>query len=225
MPLDYQNTVIYKIVSKDLNIKECYVGHTTNFNRRKSEHKGKCYDINHRCYNLKLYQFIRDNGGFENFDVIIVEKFPCNDKNEASQRERYFYEQLNSNLNSVIPFRTKDERKQIQKCYTETNKEKIAEKSKEHREKNKEDLNEKHKIYRQNNKASIAVRDALYRQNHKKESSEYFKQHRINNKEKIKAYRETKNECACGGHYTTNHKARHLDTKLHQEYINKISSI
>ena len=42
MILDYQNTIIYKIVSKDLNIKECYVGHTINFSRRKSVHRACC---------------------------------------------------------------------------------------------------------------------------------------------------------------------------------------
>jgi hypothetical protein len=34
-PINYENTIIYKIVCNNLNINDCYVGHTTDFTRRK----------------------------------------------------------------------------------------------------------------------------------------------------------------------------------------------
>ena len=69
--MDYSKTHFYKIVCKDLNIKDCYVGHTTNFKNRKHDHRQKCYQENDQIhYNIYLYQFIRENGGFENFDMI-----------------------------------------------------------------------------------------------------------------------------------------------------------
>ena len=34
-PIDYSKTIIYRIVCKDINIKECYVGSTTDFKGRK----------------------------------------------------------------------------------------------------------------------------------------------------------------------------------------------
>ena len=37
--IDYSKTIIYKIVCKDIDIEDCYVGSTTDFVRRKSEHK------------------------------------------------------------------------------------------------------------------------------------------------------------------------------------------
>jgi hypothetical protein len=37
--IDYSKTIIYKIVCKDVNIKDCYVGSTTNFTNRKGQHK------------------------------------------------------------------------------------------------------------------------------------------------------------------------------------------
>ena len=37
--IKYNNTLIYKIVCNDLNIKDVYVGHTTDFRRRKNCHK------------------------------------------------------------------------------------------------------------------------------------------------------------------------------------------
>ncbi len=40
--IDYSKTIIYRIVCKDLSITECYVGHTTNFTKRKCQHKNDC---------------------------------------------------------------------------------------------------------------------------------------------------------------------------------------
>ena len=42
-PIDYSNTHFYKIVCKDLGIKELYVGHTTNFKNRKLDHKKELF--------------------------------------------------------------------------------------------------------------------------------------------------------------------------------------
>ena len=39
IPIDYSKTIIYKIVCNDLNICVVYVGSTTDFIRRKNEHK------------------------------------------------------------------------------------------------------------------------------------------------------------------------------------------
>ena len=51
---DYSKTIIYKICCNDLNITDIYVGSTTNFRARKSQHKTRCKD-----YNNKLYNFIQ----------------------------------------------------------------------------------------------------------------------------------------------------------------------
>ena len=107
--MSYANTIIYKIVCNDLDVKSCYVGHTTNFVKRKYNHKDKVKKSNCKEYNYKLYQIIRANGGWENWAMIEIEKYPCNDANEASKRERYFYELLNADLNGSIPSRTKKE--------------------------------------------------------------------------------------------------------------------
>ena len=41
--MDYSNTYFYKIVCKDLNVTDCYVGHTLNFTKRKCTHKKQQY--------------------------------------------------------------------------------------------------------------------------------------------------------------------------------------
>eukprot|EP01038_Epipyxis_sp_PR26KG_P014805 gene14805-19891_t len=49
---------------------------------------------------LKVYKTIIQNGGWDNWDMIELEKYPCLDANEAHGRERYYIEQLNANLNT-----------------------------------------------------------------------------------------------------------------------------
>ena len=110
VPINYQNTIIYKIVCKNPEVKDCYVGNTTDFIRRKKEHKMNSNNINNdKTYNLKVYSYIRDNNGWNNFEMIEIEKFPCNDGNEARARERYYLEKLNANLNSSVPSRAHSE--------------------------------------------------------------------------------------------------------------------
>ena len=39
VPIDYSQTHFYKIVCRNTDIKDCYVGHTTDFTKRKNRHK------------------------------------------------------------------------------------------------------------------------------------------------------------------------------------------
>ena len=61
---------MYKIVCNDLDVKYTYVGSTENFTRRKCEHKRRCNDATRTN---KLYNTIRDNGGFDNFTMLKIE--------------------------------------------------------------------------------------------------------------------------------------------------------
>ena len=147
--IDYSKTIIYKIVCNDLNITDVYVGHTTNFIKRKARHKSDCNNINGKAYNYKIYTIIRDNGGFENWSMIEIEKFQdCNDINEASARERYYYVLLNAKLNTNCPARNDKE-------YRENNKNKLQEYIKEYRENNKDKIQKVNKEYYENNKNKI----------------------------------------------------------------------
>ena len=133
---DYTKSVIYRIVCKDLSITDCYVGSTTNFKSRKACHKYTCTNPNSKDYNAKVYQFITEHGGWENWSMIMVEEFPCDNKLQLERKERETIENLKPTLNCIIPTRTDKE-------YRLDNKEKIKEQKKQYRETNNETINEK----------------------------------------------------------------------------------
>ena len=63
-------TYIYKLRCKDTNVKDSFIGHTTNPNTCKNYHKRRC-----NFSNGKLYQVMRDNGGWDNWKLNVLEKF------------------------------------------------------------------------------------------------------------------------------------------------------
>jgi hypothetical protein len=192
LPIDYSKTIIYKIVCNDLNITEVYVGSTTDFTRRKREHKSNCINEKSKKYHYTVYQMMRQNGGFDNWDMIELEKYPCNDSNEARAKERYYYELLNTKLNMRYPIRTNKEYykdnviyyKQYNKEYCETNKDKIKTHTKQYYEDNKDTKLQYQKQYSMLNKEKIKGHKTKYRENNKDKIEQYIE----NNKDKIKQY-------------------------------------
>ena len=109
LPINYETACIYKLGCKDTSIREIYVGSTTNFKKKKNGHRICCNNENNKKYNFKVYKFIRDNGNWDNWDMILVEKVNVNDGNELKKEERKWIEELNATLNQVIPTRTMKE--------------------------------------------------------------------------------------------------------------------
>ena len=101
--IDYSNTIIYKITCKNKDITDVYVGHTTNFVQRKYAHKQSCINMkspNHKC---KLYDAIRANGGWENWQMEIINFFNCADHYAARIKEQEYFTELKATLNSIEP--------------------------------------------------------------------------------------------------------------------------
>ena len=151
LPIDYFNTIIYKLCCNDPSITDIYIGHTTDFTNRKRSHKCKCNTENCKGYNLYVYQFIREHGGWDNWSIIEIEKINCIDSNQARTNERRYIELLGATLNSRCPSRTKPE-------YYEDNKEQFKEINKKYREEHKEQI----KKYREENKE----KSKQYREEH-----------------------------------------------------------
>jgi len=153
LPTDYLRNIIYKICCLDPNINDIYIGQTTEFINRKYAHKFNCLNETSKNYNLYVYKFIRENGGWDNWQMIQIEEFPCKNKREAAARETYYMKELKSTLNSRQSFTTEEERKeQIKENHKEwrkTDKYKEYEKTDKRKQYNKEyQKTEKVKNYR-----------------------------------------------------------------------------
>jgi vacuolar-type H+-ATPase subunit I/STV1 len=216
-----------------------YIGHTTNFSNRKNSHKICCNDINNKNYNRYVYQFIRDNGGWDNWCMIQIEERNCKDKREAESVEHECIKKLSATLNTNKPYAMcKENPKLYKQDWYEENKEQILQKAKENYEENKEQKLEYQKQYaeenkeqikgyqeeyREKNKEKLSEQKKEYRAAHKEEAAETQKKWKEANKEKIKEQRAQIINCECGCQYTFGNKHRHLKSNIHTTYINSIS--
>ena len=100
----YDKFVIYKIYPID-NPESLYIGSTTNFSRRKSQHKKNTYNRVSKKYNYPLYQFIRALGGWDKFKIDVLEKFPCKTKQEGLTKEKELIEKYGANINVNNPIK------------------------------------------------------------------------------------------------------------------------
>jgi hypothetical protein len=205
---NYENNVIYKIQCKDENITDIYIGHTTNFKQRNKMHKSNCNIDTSKGYNYKIYTIIRKNGGWDNWNMTIIEEYPCESVNEARERERYWIEKESSQLNITIPNRSKKEYAQIYrvvhkeeisekakiyrnnnkdkiKDYIESNKEKISFQKQDWYEENKQEILQKAKEHYEENKESKLEYQKQYAEQHIEQISDYQKQYQQTNKEKL----------------------------------------
>jgi len=133
----YNNSCIYKIVCLDPEIKDLYVGSTTNLTRRKCDHKSSCTNPSNKKYNRYVYRYMRDNGGFENWQFVVVRRYKnIETKEQLLKKERKYMERLNATLNIQVPTQTRKE-------YFLKNREKLIDSMKQYDEIHKEELKAK----------------------------------------------------------------------------------
>ena len=98
---------------------------------------------------------IRDNGGWDRFKMIEVEKYSCNDKREAMRREDEVMKELKADMNTYRAFLTQEEKKESHKEYYEENKRKIEKYEKEYSIKHKDEIKEYKKEWYETNKEKV----------------------------------------------------------------------
>ncbi len=192
----YNESVIYKICCKDVNVKEEYVGSTTNLHRRKTCHKSNCNNVNANSYKFHVYNFIREHGNWQNWDLIEVERYNAIDKHDLHKRERYWIETLNSVLNGHIPAHTQKER--------------VHE--------NADDVREYMIKYAENNKVKLKLYKKAYRQKNRQQMIQKDKEYYLMNKEKLCELV----KCTCGSEIARCHLTKHNKTQKHIKYLASI---
>ena len=95
MPIKY---TIYKIIDNNNN-EQFYIGSTKCFSRRKSHHKKNVTNKRGKRYWTKLYVYIRENGGWDNFTMEAIQISDYETKQEALRDEQNFIINLKPTLN------------------------------------------------------------------------------------------------------------------------------
>ena len=121
---------IYKICCDDC-LDYVYVGSTKAFRQRKNNHKQNCNNMKDR----KIYNTIREHGGWDNWRMVILEDCGEISFTEARIKEEEHRVKLNANLNTFSCYLTKEQKEQYikenKKEYYKQNKEKILNYQKE----------------------------------------------------------------------------------------------
>ena len=131
---------IYKLFK--INSNDCYIGKTKNINKRMVLHK-----FYSKTSPYKLYEYMRANGGYENFDFEILETNITEE--QGVNKERYYYDIYQPNLNNNVPGRSAYESK-LQ--YRTKNRLQIINNVKEWQRENKVKYNEYQKLYQRKKK-------------------------------------------------------------------------
>ena len=160
--VNYSKGLVYKLCCNDTKIKDIYVGSTTNFIRRKCTHKSACNNENDKHHNIHVYKFIRNNGGWDNWSMILLREYNATNKKQLERKEHKYIVKLKATLNCRLPTRTRSE-------YYQENQDIIIGKSKQYREANIEHIREQKKQYREANKESLS-----------EQKKEYYKENKDN---------------------------------------------
>ena len=206
LPKDYSKGLIYKFCCKDTTIKEIYIGSTTNFTKRKNCHKNTCNNPNAKQYNYKVYQFIRDNGGWDNWEMILIEYYSCETELLLCRRENYWKNELQASLNSRTPHIYENDKE-----YEKANKEQIAECYKANKEQKK--------VYHQEHREQIAEYQKKYNEANKEQIAETNKEYYKTNKEQILEQMKKKITCECGCIVSRGNMKRHERSAKHIDFI------
>ncbi len=102
--------VVYELTSM-YGEHKTYTGSTINLFRRAKAHRKNCYNKKSKKYKFPVYQYIRDNGGINNWDITIIY-----DGSDYLQKEKeHIIDTWDSNLNVMIPLQTEAEKQLINK--------------------------------------------------------------------------------------------------------------
>jgi len=206
-PEFYKNGKIYRIVCNITG--EQYIGSTCKtLKQRLQQHKSSYKGYKDGKGNYITSFKILEKG---NFDIVLIEDFPCERKELLNARERFYIESMTCvnkcSPNKFIEMGKVEYHKEYQKQYTIDNRDKIIDYSKKHYNDNKDKRFEQMKQYYDENKDKIIDYQ-----------KDYQKEYRMNNREKLNEQQTESIPCIhCGCTYARVNKLRHERSKKHQK--------
>jgi hypothetical protein len=88
-----------------------YVGSTTNFKQRCALHKSSCKNGS----TIPIYNYIRDNGGYDLFEIVPVAFLHLNDVIELRIEEQKEMDKYTDKLNAIKAYTSEQEREKLRK--------------------------------------------------------------------------------------------------------------
>ena len=211
---------VYEFKSKDKSITGTYIGSTWDIKKRYWCHNYNYNNEKNKEYNYPLYRYIRENGGFDNFEMTIIDSGECEEKLQRFVLEQLYIDKygLDNLLNRKNAYTTKEAEREraikYAKEYRETHKKKISDNAKKFREKHKVkiSLDRKEKMLCE---CGIIIT--------KVDKAKHYRTqlhiNKINNIVIVPINHDEKMVCECGGRYIRKHKPTHIKTNKHQKYI------
>ena len=191
----YKNGKIYKIV--DVGFNKCYYGSTTEpLSKRMERHKKSCKQFLETGKIDTMVRVLFSEYGVENCKIILVEDFPCENKEQLLKQEG---EHIRNN-----------------EC---VNKQIAGRSHKEYHDEYHDYFKQKRKDYYAKHREYYALRSREYREQHKEEIQERRKQSYKDNRDKILLNQKRPFTCECGATCVWNVKARHFRSKKHQQFL------
>ena len=211
-PINYSKTIIYRIFCDQCDY--VYIGSTTDFVRRKAAHKSNCNNKTKSSYNFKVYETIRENGGWNNFKMLEIEQYPCENSKQARKREQFWIDFYKANLNLYKAFGGETKQEYTKQYYLE-HKEEFKQQKAEYYQEHAKELKQQTKQYRIEHKEEIKQKKAEYYLEHKEE----FKQQHLKYYQEHKEELSQKITCECGAIVSKNSLTRHKKRQIHLEAI------
>jgi len=93
--------LIHQYIRYSVKMKQLKIGHTTNFEKRKMDHMD--HMIETETSYRKVYEFIRNHGGWNNWNMIILATYTCKNRGHASRLEWFWWNKIGGSLNYTRP--------------------------------------------------------------------------------------------------------------------------
>lgn len=214
MPVNYQDTKIYKLVLDDDLDNPIYVGHTTEkyLSNRMKGHK-KTFNQWKKGKKCK-YSFFTNDLDLNKVQIVLVENYPCNNVAEARGKELEWIHHYKTKQTKPQPINIKGGTKEWNKEYEKLNKEEIKIKRKQKKPCefcgtiiNGRQMVRHQKLNCPKFKVKVEPKQLSERQLKKQEKD---KKYRSEHPEEIKIKKATKKPCdLCGKLITAPHLPRH----------------
>jgi len=196
-----EKAYVYVIKCNIPNILDCYIGSTCNLIKREQTHGYNC-KYTYKNKNNKLYSFVNDNGGFDNFQIEVLKIVYNITRKDLKKIERDFIIKYKPSLNCNLPGQTMTQ-------WRAKNRERLRQNQQKYNLKSREIQNAKRLQYSRLNKEKL---------------SNYTKFYYMKNKDKLKQKGNQEITCICGHHLKLQSLITHKQSNIHKRKMQDLKT-